>query len=273
MIIKKTLCLSLVWVLSNPVAACINSYAFDLGREGISQDQAKQKLAKINQKELKTYQQQNDYGVLLIYAHQYSKAIQVFQKIEKEHPNIGKTAANLGTAYELNGQLDMAQKWIQQGMQRDSNIHEGSEWIHVKILQAHIEQKTNAKWIQDHDVLGLDFGDKEYPIPYVMKAKYQDKSYRLATVLEHSKIQMNQRLQFVRADDPIVGQILFNMANIEILERNWNDHIIATLYDLAKYSGYDNQTLLQKRANYVQQAPWYILFGNVIKAYFISLIA
>ena len=95
--------------------ACINTYAFDLGREGLDEQSAQAELKNLDKK-FKTHQELNDYGVLLIYARQYNDAIEVFKGIEKSHPLLAKTAANLGTVYELNGDLEKAKYWINQGI-------------------------------------------------------------------------------------------------------------------------------------------------------------
>ena len=79
--------------LSSPsVFACINTYAFELGR-GLSKEEIKAKLAENLKKPYKTVAQQNDYAVILIYDGQYKKAIQLLTQLEKQHPNLAKTAA------------------------------------------------------------------------------------------------------------------------------------------------------------------------------------
>lgn len=249
--------------------ACINSYAFDLGHSHeISDIDAEEALKQINPKTIfkQPYQQINDYGVYLIYTKQYQKAIQTLERLEKMHPNLAKTAANLGTAYELNGQPEQAKIWIEKGIRLDPKIHEGSEWIHVKILDAQIQQKKNSKWIQQHDVLGLDFGREARPIANIKKAVYLDQKYNLNTVLQHSKIQMNQRLRFV-SQDPLSAQILFNMANIEVYQLNNEEWVSETLYDMAQNLGYVDVALLKQRRDYVQNSTWFAWKSNMMDVF------
>lgn len=249
--------------------ACINSYAFDLGHDHeISDIDADEALKKINPKTIfkQPYQQINDYGVYLIYTKQYQKAIQTFERLEKMHPHLAKTAANLGTAYELNGQPEQAKIWIEKGIRLDPKIHEGSEWIHVKILDAQIQQKKNSKWIQQHDVLGLDFGQQARPIAKVKKAIYLDQKYNLNTVLEHSKIQMNQRLMFV-SQDPLTAQILFNMGNIEVYQLNNEEWVSETLYDRAESLGYTDVALLIQRRDYAKNSTWFEWKSNMMDVF------
>ena len=120
----------------------------------------------------------------------------------------------MGTAYELKGDIAKAKFWIAEGIKRDPNIHEGSEWIHLKILDAQFAQQKNTKWIEENDVLGLDFGHDEQPKPKIKKIVENGQSYDLETIFKHIQIQMEQRLQFIDTD-PITAQVLFNMANID----------------------------------------------------------
>ena len=248
--------LSLVLLFTVPMSnACINTYAFELGGEGMDQQRANAELNSMDQ-QFKTHQELNDYGVMLIYAHQYEKAIQVFKEIEKTHHLLAKTAANLGTAYELNGEIEKAQYWIAQGIKRNPHIHDNSEWIHLKILDAKLAQKQNPDWINKHDVLGLDFGLSAAPKAKVEALFIQNQNLNLETILEHSKVQMDQRLRFVH-NDPITAQILFNMANIEAVLFSGDEDTIWSLYQRANSTGFQNKALIEQRMNYIGSSNWY----------------
>ena len=252
-------------VLSVASHACINNYVLELGHNGLDQQTAQNQLAQGDFPKSKSVEDLNDYGVLLIYAHQYDQAIQIFKQIEKSHPNLAKTAANLGTAYELAGQSEKAKYWIEQGMQRDPNLHQGSEWIHVKILDAKIQQQKDSTWIQHHDVLGLDFGQAAEPKAKVKTVQFQKQHYDLDKILLHSQTQMDQRLRFVKRD-PISAQIIFNMANIEMLNYNLTDDTVELLYRRAQDIGYHNPKLIEARLDYFQDSKWFRL-----KAYFFNI--
>ena len=45
----------------------------------------------------------------------YEQGIDRLLKIEKQYPNLYSTASNLGTAYELKGELPLAIQWIKEG--------------------------------------------------------------------------------------------------------------------------------------------------------------
>lgn len=86
----------------------------------------------------------SDYGVRLVYLGRYNEAKAVFGHIEKLQPGRYATAANSGTVYELLGQNDSALYWIKRAVQIDPTSHYGSEWLHVKILEAKIEGNEKA---------------------------------------------------------------------------------------------------------------------------------
>src|SRR6185503_7493595 len=83
-------------------------------------------------------------------------------------------AANLGTAYELHGDLVAARRWIAEAIRRNPYSHEGTEWLHVLILDARMALAKDPNWLASHSVLGIDFGNE--PAPLVPKAwpKNQD---------------------------------------------------------------------------------------------------
>jgi tetratricopeptide (TPR) repeat protein len=102
----------------------------------------------------------SDYGVLLAYLGRYDEAKAVYEEIEKITPGRYSTAANLGTVYELLGQNDLALKWIKKAVEIDPTSHEGSEWIHVKILEAKIK---GDKALTSEFLLGINFGNDTIP--------------------------------------------------------------------------------------------------------------
>jgi hypothetical protein len=53
-------------------------------------------------------------------------------------------AANLGTALELLGNKEEALHWIREGIRRNPQSHEGTEWLHAKILEAKIAAQKDA---------------------------------------------------------------------------------------------------------------------------------
>ena len=103
-------------------SACINSYIVDLNLYQSKED-AIDALKETNVRKLHSLEALNDYAVTLSYSHQYEQAIKILKNLELRFPNHPKIVANLGAAYELNGELENAKYWISQGMKRDPKIH------------------------------------------------------------------------------------------------------------------------------------------------------
>jgi tetratricopeptide (TPR) repeat protein len=61
------------------------------------------------------YRLQNDLAVALVHNGQYEKALSYFNSIEQNQPALYRTAANIGTTYELMGDNREAMRWIRKG--------------------------------------------------------------------------------------------------------------------------------------------------------------
>lgn len=200
--------------------ACINSYSIELMPDQFDSAQARiqyyqQQLKEFNNKhqQLTTVQLKNDHAVLQILTGQYADAIQALKTIESQHPNLPKTAVNLGTAYELAGDYLKARKWIRIGMQRDANIHQGSEWIHMNILEAK-QHHADVNWLNKHPLLDLKFGNHYFPEPNHIQHESIDQ-IQLEQIREQATLQIQERKQFVFNQDPIFARVYYDLANIE----------------------------------------------------------
>ena len=91
----------------------------------------------------------------------------------------------------------------------------------------------------------------------------------LENILEHSKIQMDQRLRFVK-HDPISAQIIFNMANIETVLLSGNEDDVWSLYELADSRGFVDKALIEQRIHYIRDSKWYAFkrfFAEIINIF------
>lgn len=238
--------------LSQQVSACINSYVFELSPKIFN---SAEERIEFYQKELKHFQveteqpydfrEQNDYAVLLILTGQYQAAIQLLEKIEKNSPRLPKTAVNLGTAYELIGNYAQARKWIGIGIQRDPNIHEGSEWIHLNILNAK-QHQANVAWLNQNPLFEINFGQGYFPQPSQSKTSILDIE-KLELIKEQAVMQLSQRRQFVWKDDPIMAHAYYELANIEqsLSSQSWNGKLWKNT-DALELIGFAEKMTLQK---------------------------
>ena len=187
----------------------------------------------------------SDMGVLLVYTGQYVKAKQIFQEIEHTSPGLYQTAANLGTTYELLGQNDSALYWIKKAVEINPTSHHSSEWIHIKILQAKLKAKDNQKYLWEHSILSLDFGEDKIPV---------NKTNRdLHNLQKQLYAQLNERMYFIKPKDPIVAHLLFDLGNICALTTDVQNTL--QVYQEAKHYGYTSE-LVDKRISYLEQVQW-----------------
>jgi tetratricopeptide (TPR) repeat protein len=193
----------------------------------------------------------SDLGSMFIYTGQYLKAKQIFQDIEQKTPGLYQTAANLGTAYELLGQNDSALYWIKKAVEINSNSHGGSEWIHVKILEAKVKVNGDVKYLWTHSILSLDFGDDKIP---VNKTKLD-----LHNLQDHLYDQLNERMTFIKPKDPVVAQLLFDLGNVCALTMDATSGL--QVYQSAKEYGYSSN-LFDTRLSYFEKLQLKADFRN-----------
>jgi len=173
------------------------------------------------------FKARSDYAATLVYQGKAKEAVAIFEEIEKTKPGEYVVAANLGTAYELAGDLDKARHWISEAIRRNPDSHYGTEWLHVLILDARQALAKDPAWLDTHSVLGLDFGrDKVPQAPSTLPTGKDLKAVRSA--LEY---QLHERMGFVAAPDPIVGDLLADFGNVLALTMTV-EHALP-IYDLA----------------------------------------
>jgi tetratricopeptide (TPR) repeat protein len=157
------------------------------------------------------YKVKNDLAGALMHTGDPKAAVQLLEEIEGMHPGEYRTASNLGTAYELAGDPEKALVWIRKGIERNSESHEGTEWLHVKILEAKIALASDPNWLESHRVLGTDFAGKTEIGPV---AGNRGEPLDLPKIQAALKYQLHERLQFVKPPDAIVGNLLVDLGTL-----------------------------------------------------------
>ncbi len=143
-----------------------------------------------------SYAERIDYSAALLFARRYNDAVTILIQLEKDFPEKYATASNLGTAYELTGDIDKALEWIKTGMARNADSHEGTEWLHVAILETKLKLKADPAWLAKNSVLD---GSKSLPREVKERA------------LEY---QLNERLYFIHENDLIMCDLMYQAALI-----------------------------------------------------------
>lgn len=194
-----------------------------------------------------------DLGVLLIYQDEYAAATRLFVRIEALYPGRHETAANLGTALELMGRDALALRWIRLGIHRDRREHEGTEWLHARILTAKIALKDDPRFLESRSVAGVAF--EPVVVPSLPKA-YPDgndgrpvKPYELEKAFAY---QLHERLPFVKPRDPVVANLLSDWATLNLAGGPIEN--AQALYRLSERYGAQRTPLLAARMRHIRQA-------------------
>lgn len=145
----------------------------------------------------------------LIYAGDYSDAVPLLRQAEALQPGGYSIAANLGTAYELTGDNASALSWISEGIRRNPSSHMGTEWIHVLILEAKLNDakpaSQTALYLKLPEVLNQD-------TPIVINGI----SRPAKEVRDAISYQLQERMVFVKPQDAYVADLLFTLAQLDL---------------------------------------------------------
>ncbi len=176
----------------------------------------------------------SDKGYVLTIQGKYQQALQIYFKIEQLEPNRYSTASNVGTIYELLGDYQKALFWISKAIRLNPKSHMGSEWLHLKILEAKI---GGTKYVNSNFLLNTNFGNLEEPTSTLSKAQRK-------ALINSLYFQLNERLSFIKTEDPIIGILLFELGNLVFLEKNYHD--AKQIYYKARDYGYDTLPLRER---------------------------
>lgn len=176
----------------------------------------------------------SDKGYILIILKKYQEAVVLYKRIESIAPGRYSTASNMGTAYELMGNNIEALKWIEKSIEIKPESHFSSEWIHANILKAKIKGSEN--YISE-SLIQTDFGSKKIPETDLTK----DELFKLRKSLFY---QLNERISFVKPEDKIVAQLLFDLGNVAFLMK-FKDEALRD-YEEAKDYGFKDPIIQQR---------------------------
>ena len=179
-------------------------------------------------------------GIYYVYNHQYDEAEKQFRKVATQWPDEYVSAANLGTILEINGKDAEALKWIKQSLDIFPRAHHGSEWIHVKILEAKVNPELP---FQAEAVLGIDFGDQVMP-----QAAMDRKGLKL--LQKQLFFQLNERVTFISGKDRYIATLMYALGNVTMnvaqYDKAYKIYRIAEAYGCA-------EPLLKERTKFAKK--------------------
>ncbi|HEV7782456.1 MAG TPA: tetratricopeptide repeat protein [Chitinophagaceae bacterium] len=220
---------------SQAIFPCGNSYSHsdntDVYRRGNSPDvftfregfnnasllEELNKLADAVKSKLNLFEDENDRALTHMRMGEYDKAFDILSRLEKEKPNEYNIIANLGTLYELRGENEKALLYIKKAVALNSASHHGSEWFHIKVLEAKLSGKDNSWWIT-HSVLGLSTVQKDPEV-----------------IISDITYQLKERLPFTKRPDIMMASILNESGDYLLKHKKqqqaWVAYKIADEYD------------------------------------------
>lgn len=224
--------LFLLLLLPGVAQACLNDFVHNENGDGLVNQELdmlvykrnfdykaldKKIAAFENNTKPKTYKDSSDFAVALIKRGYIYRALDILTAIAKRMPDDYTIAANLGTCYELVGQNEAALGWIKKGIRLNPQSHQGSEWVHIKILEAKIALAKNPDWLKTNKVLALP--GQIVPVKKEAvegKEKKSDFTYSHFDSLErHVIYQLRERLPFMTPPDALMAAVLKELAYYE----------------------------------------------------------
>lgn len=234
----RLILLSTCLLLSNLLFPCGNSYRRNTNtddylkgsrlesfqfKKGFDQSVLLQELNQLTDAisaDLNLFENENDKALTYLRLGKTVEAINILERLEKEKPNEYNVIANLGTAYELAGRNKEALDYIKKAMTLNTNSHHGSEWFHIQILEAKLQNKATDWWIS-HPVL-----------------KTSSLSKDPETIISDIVYQLKERLPFTPRPDLMMAAVLKEAGEFLIkhdkLQQSWILFKIGEEYDAEK---------------------------------------
>ena len=261
-----------------PVAACVNTFETKIleyvasgNKAGVAEEVAKLEAAYRKDRNL---QHTNDLAVGRLLTGRLPEAISLLKEAEKRFPGQAIVAANLGTAYELSDNDAEALRWIREGVRRDPQEHEGTEWLHVKILEAKIALDRDPEWLERNTVLGLNFGDAQLPVmPAMLPQNEQGEARTPEEIARAISYQMQERKKFVAPPNAVIADLYAARGDLGYAAgkpASLDDFIgdPADDYEEAlKYGAARHDLVKQRKETFekFEAASWYDLVGQAPK--------
>jgi tetratricopeptide (TPR) repeat protein len=170
------------------------------------------------------YKTWSDVAVNLMKIGKADSSIKILLPLIDERPNEYNLIANLGTCYELTDKLDSALKYISKGLEINAGSHYGSEWIHVKILEAKIKQKNNARWMITNEIVNLK--------DLVSNLDSAAIRHKLHKINNDFFFQIRTRAPFTPAPNRTLGNLLITLGDFNAKHGTYENALLAYVYAL-----------------------------------------
>lgn len=162
----------------------------------------------VKYKKTKDHKLLSDIAWVKIKLGKAQEMIPVLDSLYRLYPNDYNIIANLGTAYELEGNNDKSLELIKKAIAINPKSHFNSEWIHIKILEAKLKNESSLS-----ELIGLNANSFTYQYDHWIKDQIFAES-KADSIMLSIAYQLHERIHFVKAPNKIVGQLLLDFADL-----------------------------------------------------------
>lgn len=198
-------------LVAGPAASCINTFsprlleAHDRGEAEVLT--AAMADAEEAHRRSPTLETTNDLAVARILGGRMDEGIEILRTLENARPGSAIVAGNLGTALGYSGRADEALTWIRESVRRDPSIHQGSEWVHVKFLEARLALQRDPDWLRRNSVIGWREGQRLPP-----NERSQPRTHR--ELVEAIGYQLDRHTKFIAPPDAVIGDLYLTLGDL-----------------------------------------------------------
>lgn len=190
---------------------------------------------------------QSDKAAALMKLGKTQEALSILQNLYYNDPNPDyNIVANLGTAYELAGQVDSALILINQALELNQDSHRGSEWFHVKVLEAKQKIKNNPNWLKTNKLLNINadtvFAKKSGEYEY--SEDEGNITYAFHKMHHNIVYQLKERVPFTPKPNQLLANILNEYGDLltEVsIDMAYIIYSIGTTYDAENWYGMEKK--------------------------------
>jgi len=119
-----------------------------------------QEAAKLEKKNPRNADDKADLGAMYIRLGDAGKAVELLRAAQREHPNHFFIAANLGTAWHMQGNLAQAADALREAVRLAPGKHQAAEQLHLKLVQQRMRAPRGGPADLD-DLFGVRYGNDQ----------------------------------------------------------------------------------------------------------------
>lgn len=156
------------------------------------------------------YKTRSDIAFHLTRLGRYNESLVILRDLVKRYPHEYNILANLGTLYELNNMPDSALRILRFTNKRFPEGHYGSEWFHLKVLEAKLHMREDSHWLEQHRVLELGITQASADT----SQQFQDNMSKLW----EATYQLHERIPFTPTPDLLLANVLDELGDALAIE-------------------------------------------------------